>query len=174
MKSLYTGELRRWRETEAALNKELEKIKQQRDEARKIARNQKLLLESQGANSDDFKVLKAKLSSTREQLQICQRERDELKTKLDCKQSEEHSAKQEEETSSVHVQQFFSEFSVTGIHDATEDFDPSFKIAGAYGSIYKCILRHTEVTIKVLHQNSLQAPWGVSTGGKLVSPELSI
>ncbi|XVE73859.1 hypothetical protein DITRI_Ditri11bG0152100 [Diplodiscus trichospermus] len=192
LKSSYIEKLRRGRETEAALrkqNEELEHVKQQRDQARKIARTQRLLLESRGANSDDeMKVLQAKLSSAMEQLQICQRERDELQTEIKvlqpklssameqlqirqreldelqmklentCKQTEEHSTKQEE-TSGAHVQQFFSEYSVTEIHDATEDFDPSFKIAqGAYGSIYKCILRHTEVAIKVLHQNSLQGP----------------
>lgn len=163
MKRSYTGELRRRRETEAALIKqkeELEQIKQQRDQARKIARAQKLLSESRGSNSGDIKVLEAKVSSATEQLQICQRERDELQTKLENarKQTEEHSTKQEE-TSSVHMQQFFSEFTVTEIHDATEDFDPSYKIAeGAYGRIYKCILRHTEVAIKVLHQNCLQGP----------------
>ncbi|XWS46101.1 hypothetical protein CRYUN_Cryun14cG0034600 [Craigia yunnanensis] len=164
LKSSYTGELRRRREAEAALakqNEELEQIKQQRDIARKIARNQKLYLESQGANSDYMKVLEAKVSSSMELLQIVRTERDELQTKLENthEQITELSTKQEEETSSVHVQQFFSEFSVSEIHDATEEFDPSFKIAeGAYGRIYKCILRHTEVAIKVLHQSSLQGP----------------
>ncbi|XVF33322.1 hypothetical protein REPUB_Repub17cG0158500 [Reevesia pubescens] len=137
LKSSYTEVLRRLRKTEAALAKrkeELEQITQQRDQ----------------------------VSSAMEQLQICQRERDELQTKLEntCKQTEEHSTSQEEEISSVHMQQFFSEFSVTEIHDATEELDPSFKIAeGAYGSIYKCILRHTKVAIKLLHQNSLQGPF---------------
>ncbi|GMI98401.1 hypothetical protein like AT2G45910 [Hibiscus trionum] len=164
MKSSYIGELRRCKETEATLRKqdeELEQIKQQRDEARKIARTQKLLLENQGANSDHVKVLETKVSSAVEQLKICQRERDELQMKLEnaCKLIEDHCTKQEEDTSSAHMQQFFSEFSVTEIHNATEDFDPSFKIAeGAYGSIYKCTLRHTEVAIKVLHQTSLQGP----------------
>ncbi|KAE8697586.1 putative U-box domain-containing protein kinase family protein [Hibiscus syriacus] len=146
MKSSYVGKLRRWKETEATLrkqNKDLEQIKQQRDEARNCV-----------------KVSEAKVSAAVEQLKVCQRERDELQIKLEnaCKQIEDHSTKQED-TSSVHMQEFFSEFSVAEIHDATEDFDPSFKIAeGAYGSIYKCNLRHTEVAIKVLHQNSLQGP----------------
>ncbi|MBA0714933.1 hypothetical protein Golax_013873 [Gossypium laxum] len=164
MKSSYIGELRCRKEIEATLrkqNEELEQVKQQRDEARKITRTPKLLLESRGAKSDHVKVLEAKLSSAMEQLQICQRERDDLRTKLEstCKSIEDHSTIQEEGSSNVHVQQFFSEFSVAEIHDATEDFDPSFKIAGgAYGSVYRCTLRHTEVAIKVLHQNSLQGP----------------
>ncbi|OMP00408.1 hypothetical protein COLO4_12717 [Corchorus olitorius] len=160
LKISYTGELSRWKETEATLLKqteELERIKQQRDQARKIAKAQKLLIESQGANSDHIKVLEAKVTSAMEQLQICQRERDELQRKLEntSKQIEENSNKQEE-TSSVNIPQFFSEYSVAEIHDATEDFDPSYKIA--YGRIYKCTLRHTEVAIKVLNQSRLQGP----------------
>ncbi|KAB2056345.1 hypothetical protein ES319_A11G095600v1 [Gossypium barbadense] len=164
MKSSYIGELRRRKEIEAMLrkqNEELEQVTQQRDQARKIARTHKLLLESRGAKSDHVKVLEAKLSSAMEQLQIYQREQDDLRTKLErtCNSIEDHSTKQEEGSSNVHMQQFFSEFSVAEIHDATEDFDPSFKIAeGAYGSVYRCTLRHTEVAIKVLHQNSLQGP----------------
>ncbi|MBA0831723.1 hypothetical protein Goarm_016168 [Gossypium armourianum] len=164
MKSSYIGELRRRKEIEATLrkqNEELEQVKQQRDEARKIARTHKLLLESRGAKSDQVKVLEAKVSSAMEQLQIYQRERDDLRAKLEstCKSIKDHSTIQEEGSSNVHMQQFFSEFSLAEIHDATEDFDPSFKIAGgAYGSVYRCTLRHTEVAIKVLHQNSLQGP----------------
>lgn len=177
MKSSYAGGLRRWRETDAALleqKEEVEKMKQQRDQARKIAQTQKLLLESRAANSDNINLLEAKLSSAMERLEICQTERDELQTKLENTQRQvlEGSTEQQEETSSVHVQQFFSEFSVPEIHDATEDFDPSFKIAeGAYGIIYKCTLRHTEVAIKVLHQNSLQGPLEFQQEVKLVPPK---
>ncbi|PPD90269.1 hypothetical protein GOBAR_DD12772 [Gossypium barbadense] len=77
MKSSYIGELRRRKEIEGTLrkqNEELEQVKQQRDEARKIARTHKLLLESRGAKSDHVKVLEAKVSSAMEQLQIYQRE----------------------------------------------------------------------------------------------------
>ncbi|KAL4355216.1 hypothetical protein GQ457_06G032020 [Hibiscus cannabinus] len=164
MKRSFIGELRRCKETEATLrkqNEELEQIKQQRDQARKIARTQKLLLDNQGANSDHVKVLETKVSSALAQLNDCQIERDDLRIKLEnaCKLIEDHCSKQEEETSTAHMQQFFSEFSVAEIHDATEYFDPSFKVAeGASGSIYKCTLRHTEVAIKVLHQTSLQGP----------------
>ncbi|KAE8665810.1 putative U-box domain-containing protein kinase family protein [Hibiscus syriacus] len=164
MKSSYVRELIRRKETKATLrkqNEDLEQIKQQRDEARNIARTQKLLLDNQGANSDRVEVLEAKVSSAVDQLKVCERERDALQIKLEnaCKLIEDHFMKQEEDTSNVHMQQFFSEFSVAEIHGATEDFDPSFKIAeGAYGSIYKCTLRHTEVAIKVLHRNSLQGP----------------
>ncbi|XVF80079.1 hypothetical protein PTKIN_Ptkin15bG0041800 [Pterospermum kingtungense] len=170
LKSSYTGELRRWRETEAALIKqkeELEQMKQQRDQARKTAQSQKLLLESRAENSEYINVLEAKLSSATERLQMLENTQRQVLDR----------SSEQEETSSAHVQQFFSEFSVTEIHDATEDFDPSFKIAeGAYGVIYKCTLRHTEVAIKVLHQNSLQGPLEfqqeVDTLSKLRHPNL--
>ncbi|KAK8587994.1 hypothetical protein V6N13_086952 [Hibiscus sabdariffa] len=135
LKSLYDGELRRRKEAEEALqklNKELEEIKPQL----KTARVQKL------ESDNHVKVLETDLSLVTEQLEICQRERDELQIKCanTCKQ-------------------LFLEFSVAEIHDATKVFHPSFKIAeGAYWSIYKCTLRHTEVAIKVLHQHSLLGP----------------
>ncbi|XWS46103.1 hypothetical protein CRYUN_Cryun14cG0034700 [Craigia yunnanensis] len=212
------------RETEVAFAKQkedLEKMKRQRDEVHLIAREQKSILESQVANSDDrMKQLEDKLSSAVEQLQISQKERDELQVELEntrkvteellrkqaeetsstCRQqfypdqlsvSEIHDAtldqlqicqkerdelqvelentrkiteellrKQAEETSSPHLQQPLTEFSVSEIREATEDFDPLYKIAeGTRGSVYyKCVLRHTEVAIKVLRQSSVQDP----------------
>ncbi|KAE8733321.1 putative U-box domain-containing protein kinase family protein [Hibiscus syriacus] len=151
MKSSYVGEFRRRKETEATLrkqNKDPEQNKKQRYEARNIGRTQKLLLDNQGANSGRVKVLEAKVSSAAEQLKVRERERDDLQIKLEnaCKLIEDHSTKQEEDTSSVHMQQFFSEFSVAEIHDANEDFDPSFKIAeGAYINV--------DILSKVRHPN---------------------
>ncbi|KAK6260671.1 hypothetical protein SCA6_015145 [Theobroma cacao] len=214
----------RKRETEAALAKqkeELEKMKRQRDEEHLIAIGQKSILDSQVANSDyRIKQLEDQLSSAVEQLQISQKERDELQVELENtrkvteellrKQAEETSSthmqqiypdqlsaseihdatldqlqicqkekdelqvelentrkitdevlrKQAEDTSSTHVQQPYAEFSLSEIQEATEDFDPSFKITeGTRGSVYyRCVLRHTDVAIKVLGQNSLQDP----------------
>lgn len=45
----------------------------------------------------------------------------------------------------------FSAFSFWEINEATRDFDPSWKIGdGRYGSVYKGILRHLKVAIKML------------------------
>ncbi|XVF73178.1 hypothetical protein PTKIN_Ptkin12aG0180300 [Pterospermum kingtungense] len=98
--------------------------------------------------------------ATLEQLQICQKEKDELRVELENtrKITEELFRKQDEDTSSTHMQTPFTEFSPSEIQEATEEFDPSYKIAdGTRGSVYyKCVLRHTEVAIKVLGQNGLQ------------------
>ena len=50
-------------------------------------------------------------------------------------------------------------FSFSDLEKATNYFDPSLKIGeGGYGSIYRGILYHTEVAIKILHPDSMQGP----------------
>lgn len=52
--------------------------------------------------------------------------------------------------------QFFT-FSFWEINEATRDFDPSWKIAdGRYGIIYKGVLRHLKVAIKMLPSHGSQ------------------
>lgn len=51
----------------------------------------------------------------------------------------------------------FSAFSFWEINEATRDFDPSWKIGdGRYGSVYKGILRHLKVAIKMLPSHGSQ------------------
>ena len=101
--------------------------------------------------SDQLSVLEIH-DATLDQLQICQKEKDELQIELKNtrKITEELLRKQAEETTSPHLQQPLTEFSVSEIQEATEDFDPLYKIAkGTRGSVYyKCVLHHTEVAIK--------------------------
>ncbi|XP_058743984.1 U-box domain-containing protein 33-like isoform X2 [Vicia villosa] len=55
--------------------------------------------------------------------------------------------------------QLFNEFSYSEIEEATCNFNPSLKIGeGGYGSIFKGIIRHTEVAIKILSPDSTQGP----------------
>ncbi|KAK1558734.1 hypothetical protein Q3G72_006009 [Acer saccharum] len=64
-----------------------------------------------------------------------------------------------EASSSLYMHQSFPVFSLSEIHEATRYFDPSLKITEQeYGSIYKGLLHHTPVTIKVLNLDSLQGP----------------
>ncbi|XP_022757364.1 U-box domain-containing protein 33-like isoform X2 [Durio zibethinus] len=201
------------RETEVALAKQkedLERMKRMRDEEHSVAREQKSMLESQKnelssameqlqISQKEHDELQVELENTRkvteellrkqaeetsstrmqqfdpdrlsvseihdatlDQLRICQKEKDELQVELENtrKITEELLRKQAEDTSSTHMQPTFTEFSISEIEEATEEFHPSFKIAdGARGSVYyKCVLRHTEVAIKVLGPNSLQYP----------------
>ncbi|XVE77150.1 hypothetical protein DITRI_Ditri13aG0038300 [Diplodiscus trichospermus] len=91
------------------------------------------------------------IQATLDQLQICQKEKDDLQVEL------ENTRMRAEE---LLRKQPLTEFSLSEIHEATDDFDRVYKIAeGSRGSVYhKCVLRHTEVAIKVLRQNSLQDP----------------
>uniref|UniRef100_A0A2N9GHP0 RING-type E3 ubiquitin transferase n=1 Tax=Fagus sylvatica TaxID=28930 RepID=A0A2N9GHP0_FAGSY len=58
-----------------------------------------------------------------------------------------------------HMPQFFSEFLFSEIEEATQGFDESLKIGqGGYGSIYKGLLRQTEVAIKRLQSQGSQGP----------------
>lgn len=166
--SLYAEELKRRKEFEEALANEkleLERMKKQQDEVMEelqIALDQKSLLESQIAESDQTaKELEQKIISAVELLQNYKKEQDELQMERDkaVKEAEELRKSRKEASSSSHMPQFFSDFSFSEIEGATHNFDPSLKIGeGGYGSIYKGLLRHTQVAIKMLHPHSLQGP----------------
>ncbi|XP_045788296.1 U-box domain-containing protein 33-like isoform X1 [Trifolium pratense] len=80
----------------------------------------------------------------------------ELELALDHKSSTENQIGEASRTQSL---QLLSEFSFSEIEEATCNFNPSLKIGeGGYGSIFKGILRHTEVAIKMLNPNSTQGP----------------
>ncbi|MBA0732716.1 hypothetical protein Gogos_016788 [Gossypium gossypioides] len=120
--------------------------------------------ETSSTHMDQFNLDQLSVSeihdATLDQLEICQKEKDELQVELENTRriNEELLRKQSEDTSNSHLQQPFIEFSMSEIEEATEDFDQLYKIAeGARGSVYyKCALRHTEVVIKVLGRNSFQ------------------
>ncbi|XWS46100.1 hypothetical protein CRYUN_Cryun14cG0034500 [Craigia yunnanensis] len=164
---LYTQELKQRKEIEEALAKEkeeLSRMKNQRDEVMVELQNaldQKSSLEKQIVESEKVvKELEEKIISAVELLQNYKKERDELQMERDnaLKEAEEL-RKSRAETSGSHMPQFFSEFSFSEIEEATRNFDPTLKIGeGGYGSIYKGLLRHTTVAIKMLHAHSLQGP----------------
>ncbi|KAF7844531.1 U-box domain-containing protein 33 isoform X1 [Senna tora] len=165
--SLYTEELNLRKEVEEALEQakeELGKMKSQNDKVYQelqLALDQKSSLESQIASSEHMvKELEKKIISAVELLQSYKKERDELQVLRDNALIEaEELRKKPAEASSTRMPQFFLEFSFPEIEEATNNFNLSLKIGeGGYGSIYKGILRHTEVAIKMLHPNSLQGP----------------
>ena len=158
--SLYAEESRQRKEIVEALAKEraeLESMKNLRNEVQ----NQKLLLEIQTEESNKMvKELEQKIVSAVELQQNYKKERDELQMERDSalREAEELRRKQGEATS-THIPPFFSEFSSLEIEEATQNFDPSLKIGeGGYGSIYKGLLRHTLVAIKMLNAHSMQGP----------------
>ncbi|KAK7274409.1 hypothetical protein RIF29_15495 [Crotalaria pallida] len=164
---LYKEELKLRKEFEEALEKEkelLDNMKCQRDKVKEelqLALDQKSSLESQVSSTElKVKELEEKIISAVDLLQNYKNEIDDLKVQRDnaLREAEELRRKQGE-SSGTHVLQFFSEFPLDEIQEATSNFNPSLKIGeGGYGSIFKGILRHTKVAIKVLHPDSMQGP----------------
>ncbi|XP_050249610.1 U-box domain-containing protein 33-like isoform X2 [Quercus robur] len=159
--------LKQRKEMEQALAKEKEELEKVNNlcsevkEELEIALDQKSSMERQIAESEQMvKELEQKIISAVELLQNYKKERDELQTERDIALKEaEELRKKQGEASSTHMPQFFSEFSFSELDEATRNFDPSLKIGeGGYGNIYKGVLRHTQVAIKMLHSHSLQGP----------------
>lgn len=164
----YAEELRQRTQIEEVLAKEkeqLEMLKARRNEImeeRRIASDQTSLLEAQITESDEkVKELTEKIISAVELLQKYKTERDELEIERDnaLQLAEELRKRQSEEVSDISMPQFYSEFTFREIEEATRNFDTSLKIGeGGYGSIFRGLLRHTQVAIKMLHSNSSQGP----------------
>ncbi|XP_061360041.1 U-box domain-containing protein 33-like isoform X2 [Gastrolobium bilobum] len=165
--SLYTEELNLRKMVEEELKnqrEELDSMKSQRDKVKdefQLTLDQKSSLESQIASLElTIKELEQKIISAVELLQSYKNERDELQIQRDnALRDAEELRKKQGEASSTHMPQLFAEFSFSEIEEATNNFSPSLKVGeGGYGSIFKGILRHTEVAIKLLHASSLQGP----------------
>ncbi|GAV81731.1 Pkinase domain-containing protein/U-box domain-containing protein [Cephalotus follicularis] len=165
--AFYNEEFKLRKEIEEALAKEqeeLEKIKREQEgvmEELQFTLDEKLLLERQVAECDEMvKELEQKIISAVELLQNYKKERDELQMERDNALKEaEDLRKSRAEASTANMPRFYSEFSFTEIGEACHNFDPSLKIGeGGYGSIYRGVLRHTQVAIKMLHSYSLQGP----------------
>lgn len=162
---MFSDELKKRKEIEESLaraKEENQKMKLQLDEVKenlRAALEQKSSLESQIVTSDEMvEDLKQKMFSAVELLQKYKQERDELEAERDnaLTEAEELRKFQAEGASTSHL---FSEYSFSEIEEATHNFDPTLKIGeGGYGSIYKGLLRHTKVAIKVLHPDSTQGP----------------
>ncbi|OWM88201.1 U-box domain-containing protein 33 [Punica granatum] len=167
LESLYSEEVKQKRDIEQELAKQeeaLEKMKCERDEVMNelhIALERKSSLEIQIAESDQVvQELEQKIISAVELLQSFKKERDDLQIERDSalKEAEELRTRQRE-SSSISTPRFYSEISFSEIEEATKNFDASLKIGeGGYGSIYKGLLRHTQVAIKIPHPHSLQGP----------------
>ncbi|CAL5383008.1 unnamed protein product [Camellia sinensis] len=165
--SLHAEEMRKRKEYEEALargREELENMKRHVDEVMEelcIAQEHKSSLENQIASSNQMILqLEQKMFFAVELLQKYKKERDDLQVERDeALEVSELRKKQAEEASNALMPQFFSEFSFSEIEEATCNFDQSLKIGeGGYGSIYKGLLRHTQVAIKMLKSNSSQGP----------------
>ncbi|XP_057454645.1 U-box domain-containing protein 33-like isoform X2 [Lotus japonicus] len=165
---MYKEELKQRKEAEEELDNakaEIDNMISQRDKVNKelqLARDQKTSLRNQITSTElTMKDLEQKIMSAVDLLQNCKNERDDLQIQRDnaLREAENFKKEQGEASSTHHVLPLFSEFSFSEIVEATGNFNPSMKIGeGGYGSIFRGILRHTEVAIKMLNPNSTQGP----------------
>ncbi|CAM8894416.1 unnamed protein product [Rhodiola kirilowii] len=163
---MYNEEIRLRKQIEDAIlreKQELEKMSNQQlavMEELNGALSKKSLLESEIADSKKTNVeLQEKIVSAVEMLTSYKDERGKLEFELDraLKAAEELRQQAESASSSANLPQFFSEFTYSEIENATRYFDSSLKIGeGGYGSIYKGVLRYTEVAVKIFQANSMQ------------------
>jgi len=163
--SLYSEEVKQRKETQEALAKEKEEIQKVKTQLNQVmeelqnALEKQSSLESQITESDEMvKGLELRMASAMELLQTYKKERDEFEAERDNAQKKaEELRRKQEEASSTKTPQFFSE-----LEEATRNRDPSLKIGeGRHGSIYKGLLRQTQVAIKMLHPHNLQDPSGL-------------
>ncbi|XP_058082220.1 U-box domain-containing protein 33 isoform X2 [Magnolia sinica] len=163
----YAKEMKLRKEIEDLLQQEtqqLESIKIQRQEVfeeLQRARDQQSTLEAKIANSNRIlSEFKEKFRAAEEQLSTVQKERDELERERDeaVHQTEELRRRSEEAAaSSSQDPTNYSEFEFTELEEATNGFDPAMKIGeGGYGCVYKGMLRHTAVAVKLLRPESSQ------------------
>lgn len=165
---MYKEELKQRKEAEEELDNakaEIDNMISQRDKVNKelqLALDQKTSLRNQITSTElTMKDLEQKIMSAVDLLQNCKNERDDLQIQRDnaLREAENFKKEQGEGSSTHHVLPLFSEFSFSEIVEATGNFNPSMKIGeGGYGSIFRGILRHTEVAIKMLNPNSTQGP----------------
>ncbi|KHN26961.1 U-box domain-containing protein 33-like isoform X2 [Glycine soja] len=166
--NLYKEELKLRKEQEEAVEKANEKLNNMKSQTDKVNEELRLALfqnsslENQIASTElMIKELEQKIISAENLLLNYKDELDDLQIQRDIAvgEAEEFRRKQWEASSSAHKLQCFSEFSFQEIKEATSNFNPSQKIGeGGYGSIFKGILRHAEVAIKMLNRDSTQGP----------------
>lgn len=140
-------------------------MKKDRDRLRedlRVVMDQNLVLESKVANYDEvMKDLEEGMFSNVELLEICEKERDNLKNERDniLKTAEELLNQSAEAASGTNVSKFFATLTFDEIEEITSDFDPSSQLwEGESGSIYKGILSHSQVTVRIWHPEGPHGP----------------
>ena len=164
--NLYAKELKQRKDVELALARErldLEKLKTQHDELMeelKEANEKKVQMEIHIVESEQaIKDFHEKLSAAKRLLSSLLRENKELQQEREdaIREAEELRQKREEAATSTKGTMNFTEFTLSELERATNNFDDSMKIGeGGYGSVYKGFLRHTMVAIKMLNSQSTQ------------------
>ncbi|XP_050223828.1 U-box domain-containing protein 32-like isoform X2 [Mercurialis annua] len=168
--------LRKEMEEKLARGKQdIEKTKNQRDtfvkEFQKV-QEQKSVLEDQLAESSGVvKGLEEKILSAVELLISFKKQRDAARTECENARKEVNRQRKLVRMGAVSFcRSEILEFSFVDINEATHDFDPSWKIGeGRYGSVYKGILRHVHVAIKMLPSYGSQSQLDFQNGVEVLS-----
>ncbi|RZR71983.1 hypothetical protein BHM03_00009288 [Ensete ventricosum] len=169
----YNKEVRRRKEIEEAVAKDkmqLSALRKERDEVHEElqqARQKMAALKLQASDSTQIlKDIKANLSEAYSHL-------DSIRVDHELPQQERLDQKKEAATTSTRgAAQHLSEFSLSELEQATENFHEASKIGeGGYGCVYRGSLRHTTVAIKRLNPQGLQ---GTAEFQREVTPDLHI
>ncbi|KAL0002468.1 hypothetical protein SO802_016249 [Lithocarpus litseifolius] len=129
-----------------------EKLAKQKEELEKVKNQSDQVMEFLWISQEENALLKRRIEEL-------QKDRDELMMERDSALKEANGLRRKQAEATRHIPQFFSEFLLTEIEEATQNFDESLKIGqGGYGSIYKGLLRQTEVAIKRLQSQGSQGP----------------
>ncbi|MBA0593656.1 hypothetical protein Gorai_010591, partial [Gossypium raimondii] len=159
LESLCVKEMSRRKEMEELLEREkqeVQKMKDQHDEFIKdlqMVKDQRTILESQIVESQCVvEGLEEKMFSAVELLISFKKKRDDLRIEHEnAIRVLKNLRKLVNGGDSSFPGSQILEFSFIEINNATRDFDPSWKIGeGKYGSVYKGLLRHMNVAIKML------------------------
>lgn len=142
---------------------ELSALEQQRDEVYmelKKAQQTVAGLQLQISNSEQtLKDIKGKLSEAYAHLSSIRQEHGALRQERDnaIRENEELRQKKGEASTSSNETETLSQFSISELEQATENFNDSLKIGeGGYGRVYKGNLRHKTVAIKRLDPQGMQ------------------
>ncbi|KAJ4778420.1 U-box domain-containing protein kinase family protein [Rhynchospora pubera] len=138
-----------------------EEIRKERDEIideLKRVQEQRAQLELELINSKSIlKDLQEKLSEAHSLLLSLEQEQEHLRQDRDCATREIQQLRAKIKELESCRSSDFSEFTYTELQEATNNFDDSLKIGeGGYGSVYRGVLRSTDVAIKLLNPQGMQ------------------
>lgn len=158
LQSLCVKEMSQRKELEESLarvKEEIGRTKSQCDRAKdelKIVEEQKSVLESRMAESQFAeKALEEKFLSAVNLLIKFKDKRDEMRIEVSNAKRRIHDLKYPVKTDTSFCGSGLIEFSFMEVNEATNHFDPSWKIGeGRYGSVYRGLLRHVHVAVKML------------------------
>uniref|UniRef100_A0A2N9ECZ7 RING-type E3 ubiquitin transferase n=1 Tax=Fagus sylvatica TaxID=28930 RepID=A0A2N9ECZ7_FAGSY len=142
-----------WAQEELIQRKEIEEVLgKEKQELEKVKNHRDRVMEELWISQEDKTLLKSQIAEL-------QKERDELMMERDNALKEAEGLRRKQAEASKHMPQFFSEFLLSEIEEATQGFHESLKIGqGGFGIIYKGLLRQTEVAIKRLQSQGSQGP----------------